>query len=279
MAVGLMTSCTTATHKKPAPTTYVALGDSYSSGEGISPFTADSNDQQGDRCHRSAGAYPSDAAAVLGFAPPLFAFHACTGARVQDFYSANAGHHAPSQLSWLNGQDSLVTVTVGGNDAHFLDTMATCVAVQICQGLWTNQVDKAILQLGDDSPTNMLSLARLYGQIRAAAPNAKIFAVGYPRFFPVTPPDQCPTGIGTTFVKDQMIWIDSEIKSIDETMRVAATAAGVAYVDAYDANRDHELCTAAPYLNNATLSRSVIASSFHPNAAGQESLARLVEAA
>jgi hypothetical protein len=36
---------------------YVALGDSYSSGEGVEPYDPDSLD-----CHRSAGAYPSLAA-------------------------------------------------------------------------------------------------------------------------------------------------------------------------------------------------------------------------
>src|SRR5690242_1852786 len=51
----------------PAPYSYVALGDSFSSGEGIPPFL-----QSGPACHRSSRAY-ANWVRPAGYARPLYA--------------------------------------------------------------------------------------------------------------------------------------------------------------------------------------------------------------
>lgn len=65
------------------PGRYVALGDSYSAGEGLAPFQAGTEDvgQGSDRCHRSnQHAYPL----LLDFAPPRRKlFRACSGGRAE----------------------------------------------------------------------------------------------------------------------------------------------------------------------------------------------------
>src|ERR1700712_1672104 len=68
---------------RAAPATYVALGDSYASGEGVEPFLPGTDDSR-HRCHPSAGAYARLLAAGPGM-PPVAEFWACSGARVADF--------------------------------------------------------------------------------------------------------------------------------------------------------------------------------------------------
>src|ERR1700691_4183726 len=67
-----------------AQLSYVAMGDSYSSGEGTPPFEAGTNDKKtGDTCHRSRKAWPFVVAAAdpaLG-SPVLLA---CSGATTGD---------------------------------------------------------------------------------------------------------------------------------------------------------------------------------------------------
>jgi lysophospholipase L1-like esterase len=88
---------------------YTALGDSYSSGVGTRTYLADSGS-----CYRSQFAYPVAVARQLG---ANLTFAACSGARVQDIYN---------QLGSLGANTTLVTLTVGGNDAGFVNVIARC---------------------------------------------------------------------------------------------------------------------------------------------------------
>src|ERR1700754_1011327 len=85
---------------------YVALGDSYSSGNGAGNYISSSGD-----CHRSNSAYPALWASANS--PSSFTFAACSGAVTTDVIN--------SQLGSLNASTGLVTLTIGGNDAGFAD--------------------------------------------------------------------------------------------------------------------------------------------------------------
>lgn len=110
----------------PQPS-YVALGDSYSSGEGNPPYEAGTDDEGApDLCHRSNTAYGPllDTALTLG---PM-TFKACSGAVTNDVFSAN--HQYPSegsQLSHLRASTKTVTLTIGGDDAGFGWVLSHCV--------------------------------------------------------------------------------------------------------------------------------------------------------
>src|SRR6476659_5808907 len=93
-----------------ATPSYVALGDSYSSGVGTRTYIDD-----GTSCQRSVYAYPSLIAAAKGYA---LNFRACSGAKVADVTS--------TQLSALTASTSYVTISVGGNDAGFTSVITTC---------------------------------------------------------------------------------------------------------------------------------------------------------
>jgi hypothetical protein len=59
----------------------VALDDSYSYGEGLSPFVS-GNDTSSDHCHRSPRSYPYLLATAFDFSP--FHDYACSGATTED---------------------------------------------------------------------------------------------------------------------------------------------------------------------------------------------------
>src|SRR5829696_10091664 len=86
-----------------AGSSYVALGDSYSSGTGTRTYLAD-----GTSCQRSVYAYPSLLAASKGY---TLNFRACSGATTADVSAL--------QLSALGTGTAYVSLTVGGNDAGF----------------------------------------------------------------------------------------------------------------------------------------------------------------
>jgi streptogramin lyase len=111
----------------PSGSTYVALGDSYSSGEGNPPYEPGTDDEGiPDLCHRSPAAYGPllDQALNLGG----MTFKACSGAVTNDIFDPSANNPAePSQLSWLRPNTKTVTLTIGGNDAGFPWVLEHCV--------------------------------------------------------------------------------------------------------------------------------------------------------
>src|SRR6202158_5098056 len=91
---------------------YVALGDSYSSGLGAGDYISSSGS-----CDRSTRAYREQWADTN--APASFVSVACSGATTADVLS--------SQVSALSASTTLVSITIGGNDAGFSSVMETCV--------------------------------------------------------------------------------------------------------------------------------------------------------
>ena len=90
-----------------AANSYVALGDSYSSGTGAGSYVND-----GTACQRSVHAYPSLLASSQNLS---LTFRACSGATVADVTN--------TQLSALGSATTHVTISVGGNDAGFADVL------------------------------------------------------------------------------------------------------------------------------------------------------------
>jgi len=100
-----------ASDQRAAAGGYVALGDSYSSGVGAGSYISSSGD-----CDRS-----TNAAAYLWNAahkPASFAFNACSGATTDDVLA--------NQLGSLNSSTSLVSISIGGNDAGFSSVITKC---------------------------------------------------------------------------------------------------------------------------------------------------------
>jgi len=108
---------------------YVALGDSYSSGEGNPPYEqgTDKEEETPDLCHRSPAAYGPRLDNGLDLGP--MSFKACSGAVTNDiFQTSGANLTEPAQLSWLRPDTKTVTLTIGGNDAGFPWVLEHCVS-------------------------------------------------------------------------------------------------------------------------------------------------------
>jgi hypothetical protein len=96
----------------------VALGDSYSSGEGAPPFVRPTN-TAGNSCHRSSLAWPALVATSTG---RPFASFACSGAETAEVVRSDSGRNeAERQVAQRERlrkvtAPELVTVTIGGND-------------------------------------------------------------------------------------------------------------------------------------------------------------------
>jgi lysophospholipase L1-like esterase len=231
-----------------ASTSYVALGDSYSSGLGTGSYLND-----GTACSRSAYAYPALDAVRLGLSLTL---RACAGATVADVRQ--------TQLDALNGSTGYVTVTAGGNDIGFANVLTECAKpawFSDCNGA----IDAAVAVIRAQLPT---SLAGLYADIRAKAPNSRTVVVGYPRLF-----NGKDCHLLTWFSGAEMTRLNATADLLDTTTAAAAKAAGFSFVDPRATFTGHAVCSSSPWINNLTWP---VEASFHPNKAGHAGYAAVV---
>jgi hypothetical protein len=139
---------------------YVALGDSYSSGESTQPYESDTDqnspDPGQDECHRSISQAYSEQVKLPGSNQTIaamaaanladFHFIACSGAETIDLTGAAVSpgntdntdwrgtdyyhYHEVRQVDqsgWLDQGTTLVTVSIGGNDVGFASVVAGCL--------------------------------------------------------------------------------------------------------------------------------------------------------
>jgi lysophospholipase L1-like esterase len=222
-----------------AGTAYVALGDSYSSGNGAGGYI----DASGD-CHRSTNAY-----AYLWKArhsPSSFAFEACSGAVTTDVIN--------NQLGPLNSGTTLVSITIGGNDAGFSDVMTTCVT-----GSDSTCVDR--VNQAENYARNTLPgrLDATYDAIRAKAPNAKVVVLGYPHMYTLN-----VFCIGMSDTKHRKIDEASDV--LDSVIASQAAAHGFTFGDVRGTFNGHELCSGDDYLHALDINPTW--ASYHPTALG-----------
>ncbi|MFZ1812383.1 MAG: GDSL-type esterase/lipase family protein [Candidatus Saccharimonadales bacterium] len=165
---------------QPAQLNYVALGDSFSSGEGVPPFMA-GTDTSTDKCHRSVGAY-----AMLLDADPslnlnLTSFRACSGATTQTMVSGWNGEG--NQLSAITSTTDVVTVTIGGNNVEFATFVENCLTPGTGGCAEGTESYNLVMQRIDQLLLG--HLVTLFGQIQTQLTNgnttAKVYVVGYPR--------------------------------------------------------------------------------------------------
>ncbi|HEU4812443.1 MAG TPA: SGNH/GDSL hydrolase family protein [Nocardioides sp.] len=232
-----------ATPAVAAAPSYVALGDSYSSGVGTRSYISD-----GTSCQRSTYAFPSLIAAARGYA---LNFRACSGARIPDVTN--------TQLSALTATTSYVTISVGGNDAGFADVLTECA-----QPGWMSNcnaaIDQAQAYINNTLPG---ALATLYASIRTKAPNAKVVVVGYPRIFNG---EDC--NAGTWFSPAEETRLNATADLLNGKTSSAASAKGFSFANPTSAFVGHAVCDDVEWLNGLS---NPISESYHPNRAGHSS--------
>ena len=217
---------------------YVALGDSYSAGVGAGGNSGS--------CDQSPNAYP--ALWAKANAPASFTLAACSGATTSDVIN--------SQLSSLNASTTLVSITIGGNDAGFSSIMETCV-------LKSTSSCESVVASADQFVTSTLPgrLNTTLADIRSHAPNAKVVVLDYPDFYDLS----AWLCIGLSSADHQAL--DTGINDLDSALKSAAAKNGDSFADVRAQFSAHELCGGSSWLNSITLP---IANSYHPTAAGQQ---------
>ncbi|MGI8863655.1 MAG: PKD domain-containing protein [Solirubrobacteraceae bacterium] len=259
-------------HGGQAPSArYVALGDSYSSGEGV-PLFQGGSDTGSDKCHRSDGAYPE----LLvhqnagGPIPSQVDFWACSGALTSDFTSPEHDFLEPPALNRLApGDATLVSFSIGGNDIGFAHIGATCLQVTAGPRQLNGQENcRNLLDASTMAKIESLPLGPLFSQVRSDAPLADVYVMGYPRVLPANPSSDCKAqayredgskatvnpfhpdtyvsgwlGIETRIAKDDVTWMDKVISRLNGKLSAAAAAAGFHYVDNENAFNGHDVCS------------------------------------
>jgi lysophospholipase L1-like esterase len=233
----------TATPAQAAAPSYVALGDSYSSGTGTRSYLND-----GTSCQRSTYAYPSLLAAQRGYALNL---RACSGATIADVTA--------TQLSALGAGTSIVTISVGGNDAGFVDVLTECALpgwASNCNGA----INGAQSVINGTLPTR---LSTLYSSIRSRAPSAKVVVVGYPRIFMG---EDC--NAATWFSPAEETRLNQTADLLNGKLAAAAAARGFSFANPTSRFIGHAVCDNPEWLNGLSFP---ISESYHPNRAGHAS--------
>lgn len=231
-----------ATPAEAATVNYVALGDSYASGVGAGSYYSSSGS-----CDRSPNAYPALWAAANS--PASFTFAACSGAKTTDVIS--------SQLSSVTSSATLVSLTIGGNDAGFSSIMETCILSS------TSTCESAINQAEQYVTTTLPGLLNtVLSDIHAKAPSARLVLVGYPDFYDLN------VWICIGLSRGDHQAIDTGINILDGVLATAAANSGAVFADPRAQFSGHELCDGAGWLNSLTIP---IGSSYHPTATGQKS--------
>lgn len=283
------TLATGAAAQGTAGLTYVALGDSYSAGLGITPASTGSVAA----CAQSAVNYPHRVATALKL---TLTDVTCSGAETGDLTTAGV---APAQLAALSASTDIVTLTIGGNDLGFASIAAACAAASatgpLLLGSPAATCESTFVANGVDSlaatvtSTVSPALASTYAAIAAAAPQARVFVLGYPSIMPApgdVPAGGCFRGILTStnsfpFGDTDTTYLRSVEDDLDAAIQSATTAAGFTYLPTFAGSATHSACaTDGAWVNGAILSKGGVApASLHPNVAGVSYLTRTTEAA
>jgi len=229
---------------------YVALGDSYSSGVGTRVFYEESGS-----CKRSPDAYGPKIAAAKGY---TLSFQACSGAKTTEVNE--------KQLGTLSSTTSLVTITIGGNDAGFSNVILNCALYYFTCGSAISEANEFIAK----------RLPRLlettYKDIRAKASTAEVIVLGYPKLF-TKEGKTCNVNFLTSGNEKKM---NESAEKLDSVIKGRAEALQFKFVNPTSAFEPHEVCASEEWLNGQS---NPLEESYHPNVKGQLEFTTLVEGA
>ncbi|MFD7609122.1 SGNH/GDSL hydrolase family protein [Streptomyces mirabilis] len=169
------------------------------------------SDKEIDKCHRSKLAwsrqatlpgYSSSIGAMADGLDPQMDYHfvACSGARTYDVLTTGkSGEVAQIDAGYLDQNTSLVTLSIGGNDARFTDIMKQCIDIPIpstttCPYAELDNIDPATgdKTSGTTGPLKNWAPKWMHDAVRPQivktltaihdlAPYAKVVLMGYPR--------------------------------------------------------------------------------------------------
>lgn len=251
---------------------YVALGDSAASG----PLVPDQVlPDLG--CWRSDRNYAHLTAQAIG--ARVLRDVTCSGADTGDMYQPQGTDlgSAPPQLDALSQDTTLVTVQIGANDVGLTDFIEDCL--NLLPPPVGDACNDDYIENGQDGwrlKTDALRsrLTTLTEDIRARAPQARIFVVGYATY---APPNGCYPRV--PIIKADANYIHATLQYFNQMLAEQAAAAGAGFIDLQTPSTGHDPCTGPgvrwiePYVPASP------AAPFHPNALGMRGFTTAVTAA
>jgi hypothetical protein len=241
LAIPTIIAGTQPAYSLAAGSTYVALGDSYSSAPGVPDYVT------GTACSRSTSNYAHLTAADLGL-KLTDATCAAAGSRhlTEAQYDNNGQLVQGPQLDALTPDTDLVTFGMGGNDDDFF---------------WNMLVDWPMKNgLSDAAAADRIqaNVVADISRIRAIAPTARVVVIGYPALYPANgwcdelllKPEQIPTAYARN-------------KALADAVRTATEQSGVDFIEMFKRSAGHDICSADPWVQGKTGEWGV-ATPFHP---------------
>lgn len=275
-AVGHGTDGTVANAQQAAGL-YVALGDSYSSGVGSemrppSPFADTSvfdtaTTSSTNKCYRSTTSAARKLAAAKGY---TLRDASCAGATTDNILTA--GQYGESrQLDKVTSNATLVTLTIGGNDAGLVGVL-DCVGSDDCSAQ-----SSSVTYANNRLNTQLERTKKVLTEIQKKAPNAKIRIAGYPKIMPDVGGSML--GCFPWLTSTERTLVDDLERRMNTITKNAAVAVGgnVQYVDPYAADspfmqrnwlgQTYDVCSLSwsRWVNSRSGSGA-----WHPNANGYE---------
>jgi lysophospholipase L1-like esterase len=256
----------------PGPT--VALGDSYTAGALLPSDLA----ARPLGCLRSARAYPVLVAAALGTS---LSDAACSSAGIADMTAAqrtDLGTNRP-QLDALAPDDSVVLLTLGGDDLGFENVLDECMELSFtdpwgspCRAHYTSGgTDQLAALVKGEAP----KMTAILAGIAARAPQARIVLVGYPDMFPLS--GGCWPAVPIT--DGDIAYLRGIELQLNAMLAADAKTAGATFVNTYTPTIGHDFCQPERVRDVEGLLPGSLALPFHPNARGQAAIAAAVLAA
>ncbi|WP_435212716.1 SGNH/GDSL hydrolase family protein [Streptomyces sp. bgisy034] len=236
----------------------VAMGDSYTSGEGAGAYSPESDRDHGknswNACRRSDNSWPRKVklpgqSAAIGelsdgrSTTVQFLDVSCSGAKTSQLTPGDptpwgriGNYHEKSQIDSgvLSPDTTLVMLTIGGNDGdNFTNAVTNCYVIGVCDPAdYTSKVDQAVADTGG-----------LIDDIADAAPNAQIVLMGYPR---LVSGEQCVTADFDALNQLADYVRDKQKAKVAELNRAGTK---VAFADPIPAFRGHGICDGDEWIN------------------------------
>jgi lysophospholipase L1-like esterase len=224
------------------------------------------------RAGRSARNYPHLVAERLGLDLVDVTYSGATTANVL----TEPQHGAPPQADALDGTETLVTVTIGGNDVGY---SALLVAAGLPRAIrfvpllgWAVRLrldptarDRALVEVAE-------SLKEVGRTLRERSPRARVLFVDYLTLLP-------PAGTSAKPISDVDAALGRRVAdTLERLTGEAAAETGCGWVRAAEASREHHPWSAEPWTTKPGFPTPGKPVPLHPNAQGMRAVADLVVA-
>ncbi len=262
----------------PKKLEYLALGDSFTSGEGElnEGYYLNGTNDEYEKCHVSERSYPFLLAQKLGIEDGLARNVACSGATTKDVVGDRDAYKGQGNRLGIDGanldsmsiqlaqrlaidnyipgrvyqesfvinyQPSILTVGIGGNDISLMDKLNMCV-LPLPTACETASDEKQRGQVATEIKNLFYKLVDVYKKLNESSQDSKIFAVGYPKIIDQT--NVCygwsgqPNGL--LLNETERIFMNRGVEYLNDVIRAASKAAGVGFIDIENSFGNQVIC-------------------------------------